>query len=818
MSYQIRFTDQINNQPLKVDDNTTNQVTDLNFPGRNTTGYGQAIGENFLHLLENFANTVEPTNPVKGQLWYNTNSTSKQLNVYDGTQWVAAGGLKKSSGIQPAVVSSLPGDLWVNTDTQQLFLFSGSGWILVGPRFSAGARTGAEPETLVDKTNVDRIVVSNFVNGTRVAIISSVTFQPKTTIPGFPTIYAGTTLNSSFNGYYGTAEKASKLIVSGYLSTGLEADNFLRSDIVTNNYKGINVKNNAGIQIGEDGQMELGIDNGVGKIYQKTSGSSIDVRVNNNGSERIVIRVDSQERVGINNIAPQEALDVAGNIRIKLTEESPESTGNLVVLGTSNSTSLANGALTVVGGVGIGKNLNVGGTLKVDGVVTVSSSIIPATNNGASLGIDGTQFSEIRANKIYAATEFNGTLTGNVKGSVDGSATNLASATIFEMTGDISSNEIEFNGKTGVDPVTIGNITNVTGKIITFSFAAAQTVPPFPKGTRVVVDFVAPSTYNAQYTVLTGTTTEITVAGVENRAMANTGGTISPDGVIGNRKRFVTTLADTFIESKPVIDKLSNLGEGDKILVSQTGLGLKSITKSLFFSAMPQMPVGMIVPYAGLTAPTGWLLCDGSEVLKTKYQALATVIEGLYGNNVRYNVTTNPLGAKGQDTFKLPDLRGRFPLGADNMFNGQKVPAFGSSTLIDTITTPAGRVTDPAATIDYTSPPDVRVGTGDPDPLDRTKSREFAYLDVDNLPDHEHDMKGANNGIYGAYANSPWDAGLDNSQKVPGLGGTADAGRLLATSGGIKTTPENAPLSQPINIMNPFLALNYIIWTGKLTD
>ena len=809
MAYQIRFTDQINNQPLVVDDNTTNQVTDLNFPGRNTTGYGQAIGENFLHLLENFANTVEPSNPVKGQLWYNTNSTSKQLNVYDGTQWVSAGGLKKSSGNQPDAVSSLPGDLWVNTDTQQLFLFSGSGWILVGPRFSAGARTGAEPETLVDKTNVDRIVVSNYVNGVRVAIISSVTFQPKTTIPGFPTIYAGTTLNSSFNGYYGTAEKASKLIVSGYLSTGLEADNFLRSDIVTNNYKGLNVKSNAGIQIGEDGQMEIGIDNGVGYLYQKTSGSSLDVRVNNNGSERIVIRVDSQERVGINNIAPQEALDVAGNIRIKLTEENPESTGNLVILGTSNSTSIANGALTLVGGAGIGKNLNVGGTLKVDGVVTVASNIIPATNNGASLGVDGTQFSEIRANKIYAATEFNGTLTGNVKGSVDGSATNLASATIFEMIGDVSSNEIEFNGKTGVDPVTIGNITNVTGKVITFSFASTQTVPPFPKGTIVVVSNVAPNTYNQQYTVITGTTTEITVAGTENRSMANTGGTIAPAGVIGNRKQFVTTLAETFVESKPLIEQLNKLGEGDKFLVSQGSAGLASITKNLLFSAMPQMPVGMIVPYAGLQAPTGWLLCDGSEVLKTKYQALAAVIEGLYGNASKYNATTNPLGSKGSETFKLPDLRGRFPLGADNMFNGQKVPSYDSiSTLINTVDATAGRVTDESATINYNDPNEVRVGSGS----------ETLELDISNIPDHEHDMLGTNGGIYGAYSNSPWDATLDKSQKVPGLGGAVDAGRLLQTSGGIKTDPAGGPFAQPINIMNPFLALNYIIWTGKLTD
>ena len=89
MAYQIRFTDQINNQALTVDDNTTNDVTDLNFPGRNTTGYGQAIGENFLHLLENFVNTSEPSRPTKGQLWYDTNANIKQLKIRNKTMPVS---------------------------------------------------------------------------------------------------------------------------------------------------------------------------------------------------------------------------------------------------------------------------------------------------------------------------------------------------------------------------------------------------------------------------------------------------------------------------------------------------------------------------------------------------------------------------------------------------------------------------------------------------------------------------------------------------------------------------------------------------------
>ena len=808
MAYQIRFTDQINNQPLVVDDNTTNAVTDLNFPGRNTTGYGQAIGENFLHLLENFANTNAPAKPVKGQLWFDTNAGNKQLNVYDGTQWVAAGGLKKSSGQQPDAANSLPGDLWVNTDTQQLYLFSGSGWILVGPRFSAGARTGAEPESIRDTNNIERTVVSNYVGGFRVAIFSTVRFQPKATIPGFPTIYSGVTLNSSYNGYFGTAEKASKLIVAGYLSTGLEADNFLRADVITNNFRGLNVKSNTGIQVGEDGQLELSIDNGVGVIYQKTSGSSLDIRVNNNGSERVVIRVDSQERVGINNVAPQEALDVTGNIRVGLTEDNPDTSGRLTLLGTEESNSIVTGTLVVSGGAGFGKSLNIGGDTTLDGTLTVGISMLPQANNGASIGsnpaaVNGKQFSEVWANKIYAATEFNGTLIGSVRGSVDGSATNLASSTIFEMQGDITSNEIEFDGKTGTDPVTT-TAASGNGTVVRLEFSQ-QEVIPFPSGTIIVVSNITPVAYRGTYTVLEGTRTSVTFSGAATGSQA-IAGVITPSGAVGNRKQFITSLSETFITGKPEIlnpvDANLGLDETDEFLVSKGDQGLHKIKKNALFQAIPQLPVGVIMPYAGLTPPMGWLLCDGAEVPRIRYEALHAVIKDLYGNSNAFNEVTNPLGTRGIDTFKLPDLRGRFALGADNMYNGAKVFDRNAADVeIDTVNpNGADRVLDENASINYNDPAEVRVGSG----------KENITLDITNIPDHEHDLQGTNNGQFGAYSDSQLADGIP----AKGLGGVDAAGRLLRTSGGVT----GGPFSQPFSIMNPFLAMNYIIWTGKLTD
>jgi hypothetical protein len=97
MSYQVRFTD-TTKTPLTVDDQTINSEKSLKFVGKNYAGYSQYIAENFLHLLENFAKSTAPGNPITGQLWFNTTTGSEnQLKVYNGTNWVAAGNVKKST-------------------------------------------------------------------------------------------------------------------------------------------------------------------------------------------------------------------------------------------------------------------------------------------------------------------------------------------------------------------------------------------------------------------------------------------------------------------------------------------------------------------------------------------------------------------------------------------------------------------------------------------------------------------------------------------------------------------------------------------------
>jgi microcystin-dependent protein len=64
-------------------------------------------------------------------------------------------------------------------------------------------------------------------------------------------------------------------------------------------------------------------------------------------------------------------------------------------------------------------------------------------------------------------------------------------------------------------------------------------------------------------------------------------------------------------------------------------------------------PVGCIAPYAGATAPSGWLVCDGSAVSTTQYAALFAVC------GTRYNGGSSP----GAGLFRLPNLQGRVVAG-----------------------------------------------------------------------------------------------------------------------------------------------------------
>lgn len=72
--------------------------------------------------------------------------------------------------------------------------------------------------------------------------------------------------------------------------------------------------------------------------------------------------------------------------------------------------------------------------------------------------------------------------------------------------------------------------------------------------------------------------------------------------------------------------------------------------QQIMYPSLP--PSGAVIMFAGTSAPTGWLLCDGSAVSRTDYASLFASIGTRYG------------GGDGYSTFNLPDIQGVFPLGS----------------------------------------------------------------------------------------------------------------------------------------------------------
>jgi microcystin-dependent protein len=437
MPYIVNFTDRENKTPITVFDNSKNEDTSLDFPGRNVTGYGQIIAENFLALLENFASGSAPINPVEGQLWYN--SVEGILQIWDNTQWKAASNIQKSTS-EPSVESARVGELWVDTTNQQLYVFSGSSWILVGPNFSTGLQSGPVVESIIDSDNFDRVIVTFFVEDRPIIIISKDSFTPKNSINGFAAIKTGINITSLDVGdggflpkFYGTAIAADALNVAG---TPVAAAKFLRSDTTNTTEQNFNIRNNAGLTIGVDGTFSLTSTSTAAKIYNATAGASIDLQTNRNGVPDTVLKIVNNT-VGINVAAPDEALTISGNVKAD---------GSLILTNVAESTNFSNGSFRTAGGIAVTKNALIGKNIDIYGQ-TITTSIEPRETERYDSGSLTRRWNTVRTKTLIADTLV-GALEGNIIGNAT-TATNLRFPTTFKMQGDVTSANITFDGQVG---------------------------------------------------------------------------------------------------------------------------------------------------------------------------------------------------------------------------------------------------------------------------------------------------------------------------------------------------------------------------------
>ena len=182
MSYIINKTD--GSVLTEIVDGTIDQsATDLTLVGKNATTYGEALNENLIKLLENFASTSEPNNPIAGQLWFDT--TDNRLKVYDGNGFKVSGGTIFASA---APSNAVQGDLWIDSANQQLYFYldSSGSKVLAGPVYTKDQGTsGFNVTTVLDTLNKSRTVALVYVGGTLIGLFSNSTFTLKESLPGY---------------------------------------------------------------------------------------------------------------------------------------------------------------------------------------------------------------------------------------------------------------------------------------------------------------------------------------------------------------------------------------------------------------------------------------------------------------------------------------------------------------------------------------------------------------------------------------------------------------------------------------------------------
>ena len=332
MAYQINKTD--GTIVATVADGQVDTIsTDITLIGKNYSGFGEALNENFIKLLENFSSTTQPTNPIKGQVWFD--GTENKLKVYSGTAFVPVSSATISN-TQPSTLGV--GDLWFNDTQKQLYFFDGVTTILLGPDYSeTQGVSGFRVSSILDSLNQTRVITSLYNNGILLGIFSKDSFTPKNAIEGFtgsidPGFNQGTLSGMKFDV---TATNSEKL-------GAIDATTYARRD-TSNQFAGqIRINSDLGIVFGAGDQGNLTVDNN-GNVFFSNSASdktlTINVRKGIVQEEALVIDAADRKISLYDGFSGSEVImggdvEIKGNtiIRGQLTIED----GDILALNTQN--------------------------------------------------------------------------------------------------------------------------------------------------------------------------------------------------------------------------------------------------------------------------------------------------------------------------------------------------------------------------------------------------------------------------------------------------------------------------------------------------
>ena len=445
MAYIITLTD--GTVFATIADGTTNTSSSMTLVGKNYAGYGAFLDENFIHLLENSADTSAPSAPLTGQLWFD--KTNTVLKCYTGTGFKVISGATASASTPSGAVG---GDLWFDTTNQQLKVYTGSTWIVVGPAYSAAQGTsGAIPETIQDSVGATKYITSLYVNNNRVGIVyDAAQFTPQASLTAtFPTIYPGITLTATNSplfvgstGRFGTVSATGNVIGGNVNTAGLVT--------ATGNVTGGNV--NTGGLITATGNITGG---NLRSATLSLSGNIISA-VNASSSIAAGTTISAVGNIDGGNVRTAGLVSATGNIN----------GGNLIAAGAVSAT----GNISATGNV-------LGGNVTTGGLVSATGNITSAGNSAATYFLGNGYFLTGLSAAVSVSQIQNGTSRVQI-GASDGNANvsigGVSNVVVFTSTGTSFANAVTVPSieKSGTNAVgNIGSSSNYFNRV----FATATT-------------------------------------------------------------------------------------------------------------------------------------------------------------------------------------------------------------------------------------------------------------------------------------------------------------------------------------------------------
>ena len=319
MAYQINKTDGTIVATV-ADGQIDDRSTAITLIGKNYSGFGEIFNENLIQILENFADSTPPDNPIRGQIWFD--SSQSKLKVYNGLDFVPVSSAT-ISGSQPSTLAT--GDLWYDDVRKQLFFFDGTAAILLAPSYSSSqSLSGIRVDTILDTLNQTRVITSLYNNGILLGIFAKDSFTPKVAIIGFtgsiePGFNVGTLANFKIRA---TCTNSDSL-------GGASATTYVRTDSSNAINGQLQITVDSGLIVGSAGQGLLFVNSGDLVLANSSSDKNITLSVNRAATQESAVVINASARtIGLYPTISASTVEIGGNLVVA---------GNLTVEGTTTT-------------------------------------------------------------------------------------------------------------------------------------------------------------------------------------------------------------------------------------------------------------------------------------------------------------------------------------------------------------------------------------------------------------------------------------------------------------------------------------------------